>query len=242
MNRFTEFDLVTKPLTPIAGYWTYPIVPLEQALAPFLSKINQLARSIKEAKKHCRNPSDHGLSRDESAAVFLYTVEAGDDSLYRILNKVLRDEDRSIAKQWFHYLKLFDSALEKLPTKKGCIWRGVPGDLSHYFQENDLITWWSITSCSLSAKEAEKFLGKDDISTLFMIEAIHGKDVSGYTVFQNEKEIVLGIGTQFRVKSNPVERGNLIVVHLAEVDSDEEELPTAIAKMDLTVKSSDKSK
>ncbi|CAF3560333.1 unnamed protein product [Rotaria socialis] len=219
MNRFTEFELVKQQLTPIAGYWAYPLVSLEQALAPLSSKINELDRSIKEVKKHCVCRSEYGLTLDESAALFLYTMEAGKSSFYRILNKTLRNEDRSQAIEWFHYLKLFDTALRKLPSKNGCIWRGVSGDLSKYYNENDIITWWSITSCSLSAKESERFLVPGGASTLFMIECVNGKNISGYSIYPNENEIVLGIGSKFRVISNALKHGKLNVVHLKELES-----------------------
>src|ERR1700722_17921692 len=94
MNRFTDIDLDNKKLTPIHGYWSCSLVPLEQALGPLLSCIDQSDRSIKAAKKYCRYSSEHGLTRDESAAVYLYTMEGGDNSFYRVLNETLRDEDR----------------------------------------------------------------------------------------------------------------------------------------------------
>ena len=234
MSRFTEFDLVKGPLTPIAGYWSYPLVPLDQALAPLSSEINELDRSIQEARKHCQYPSQHSLTRDESAAVFLYTMEAGEQSFYRVLNKILRDEDRNKSKKWFSYLKLFDTALKKLSTKRCNLWRGVSGDLSKYFHEGDVITWWSITSCSLSAKEAEKFLNPNENSTLFMIEAVNGKDISDYTIYPNEKEIVLRSGTQFCVKSNALKHGKFNMIHLEEIDSShQDEVSTDMAAMSL---------
>ncbi|CAF3598743.1 unnamed protein product [Rotaria sp. Silwood1] len=116
MNRFTELNLDKKNLPPVADYWAYPLVSLEQALVPLLSEIEHLERSIEEAKRHCHYPSEHGLTHDESASIFLYTMEAGDYSLYRLLNKTLRDEDRHKIKPWFSFLKLFDTALSKLPT------------------------------------------------------------------------------------------------------------------------------
>jgi hypothetical protein len=79
MNRFTDIDLDNKELTPICGYWNHPLVSLEQALEPILPRIDQLDRSIKEAKKFCHYPSEHGLTRDESAAIFLYTIEGSDN-------------------------------------------------------------------------------------------------------------------------------------------------------------------
>jgi hypothetical protein len=72
MSRFTDVDLNKEDLTPISGYWNYPLVPLEQALQPILPYIDQLDRTIKAAKKYCHYPSEHDLTRDESV---LYQAE-----------------------------------------------------------------------------------------------------------------------------------------------------------------------
>ena len=37
-------------------------------------------------------------------------MEWGDTTLYRVLNKALRSENRQALKIWFPYLKLFDTA------------------------------------------------------------------------------------------------------------------------------------
>ncbi|CAF5100969.1 unnamed protein product, partial [Rotaria sp. Silwood1] len=56
-------------------------------------------------------------------------MEWGDTSLYRVLNRALRSENRQALKVWFSYLKLFDIALDKLPTVKEPVWRGVRLDI-----------------------------------------------------------------------------------------------------------------
>ena len=140
MNRFTEFELKKQELTPITGYWACPLVSLEKALAPMFSQIEQLDRSIEKAKEHCHYPSEHGLTLDESASIYLYTMEACENSFYRILNKILREEDRNRVKPWFAYLKLFDTALNKLPNVKENVWRGVCSDMIGYYKENELFT------------------------------------------------------------------------------------------------------
>ncbi|CAF1339476.1 unnamed protein product [Rotaria sp. Silwood1] len=243
MNRFTEFQLENKKLKPIAGYWAYRLVSLDEALKPFLTKINELQRSIKEAKKHCTYPSEHNLTRDESAALLLYTMEADDYSFYRELNQVLRTEDRNEVKPWFGYLKLFDIALNKLPTVKGNVWRAVPGNVAIGYKNNQLVTWWSISSCSTSAEVVKAFLKPNQEATLFMIEAVNGKSLAGYTMFPDEHEVILTVGTQLRVKSIGFQHGNLHLVHLEEIDDnaaddDDEKLAAAMATTYVTSKPS----
>jgi hypothetical protein len=150
-------------------------------------------------------------------------MEWGDETLYRVLNRALRSENRQALKIWFPYLKLFDTALDKLPTVKGNVWRGVSVDIGKNFTKNQTVTWWSINSCSSSVDVIKNFLGNNKSSTLFLIEAVNGKKVSGYTEYENEDEIILRLGAQFRMKSNPLEQSNgSHIVHLIEIDDDDD--------------------
>ncbi|CAF3077506.1 unnamed protein product [Rotaria socialis] len=247
MNRFTEFELETHELKPIAGYWTYDLVSLEESLKGFLSKINELKRSIKEAKKHCTKSSPHNLTPDESAALFLYTMEAGDHSFYRILNQVLRKENRNEVIPWFSYLKLFDTALCKLPKGKGIIWRAVAGNVTSGYTANKTVTWWAVSSCSTSADVVKAFLKPDQEGTLFMIEAVAARDLAGYTMYPNEHEVILKFGTQLLVKNIGFQHGNLRLVHLVEINDDDDDdednnnsqqgLAAAMASVHVTPKS-----
>src|ERR1700722_17056089 len=213
MNRFTDVGGDDTKLPPVYGYWSQPLVPLERALEPIADRIDQLTRYIKVAKQHCHFPSEHGLTHDESAAVYLYTMEWGDDSLYRVLNRALRSEDRPALKPWFAYLKLFDTALSKLPIVKKNIWRGVSSDISKQFKKKQEVIWWSVSSCSTSVDVIKNFL--DMNSTLFLVEAINGKDVSVYTNYPNEDEVLLIPDTRLRLSSYALDHaGGLHIVHL----------------------------
>jgi hypothetical protein len=242
MNRFGDIDFSFKRLPPVYGYRSAKVVSLEKALEPIVSQIDELPYYIKVAKKYCHYPSEHGLSKDQSAAVYIYTMEFGDTSLYRVLNKTLRSENRQALKIWFPYLKLFDTALDLLPTVKEVVWRGVPLDIGKNFTKNQLVTWWSISSCSLSVNVIENFLENDKNSTLFLIEAISGKKVSGYTEYANENEVILRMGTQFHVNSNPLNQSNAgHIVHLIEIDDNNDQpLASTMNEMHLAIKSSNK--
>ena len=161
-----------------------------------------------------------------------------------MLNKALRSENRQALKVWFLYLNLFDTALEKLPTVKENLWRGVSLDTGKNFTENQLLTWRSVNSCSSSVNVIKDFLGNGKNSTLFLIEAINGKKVLGYTEYENENEIILRMGTQFRVKIHPSEQSNgSYLVHLVEIvdnDDDDEPIASAMNNMNVTPKPSNK--
>jgi hypothetical protein len=231
MNRFGDIDYSFKRLTPVYGYHNEKLVSLEKSLELIESQIDQLPRYIKIAKRHCHFPSEHGLTKDQSAAVYIYTMEWGDTTLYRVLNNALRAENRQGLKIWFPYLKLFDTALNLLPTVRESLWRGVSLDIGKNYTKNQLVTWWSVSSCSSSVNVIENFLGTGNNATLFSIEAVNGKKVSGYTEYESEDEVILRMGSQFRVKSKPLVLTNgSHIVHLIEVvDDDEDDQPLASA-------------
>ena len=221
MSRYVDTAFDNKQLPPICGYWSEKSVSLEEALNPILPRIEQLGRSIKAAKKYCHFPSEHGLTHDESAALYLYTMEGGENSFYRILNHALRSEDRPALKPWFPYLKLFDTAISKLPTFRGNVWRGVEGDIGKACKQSQDLTWWSVTSCSKSLSTIKDFLPAEKTSTVYMIEVVNGIDISAYTHYPNEDEVLLSPGTQLRVVANSLEwSGGLYLVHLKEICDD----------------------
>ena len=147
-----------------------------------------------------------------------------DECIYRILNQTLRLEDRTKVRPWFPYLKLFDSAVAKLPTFKGVVWRGVNKDVSQSFKKGQKITWWSISSCSTLVKVISSFLGEVPQSTLFNIQCSTGKCIAEYTCYPSENEIILMPGTTFEVVDDPLHHhGGLHIVHLKEINEDDDD-------------------
>jgi hypothetical protein len=232
MLRFTNIDHKPTRTSPVYGYLTHPLLPLRQALDPILPRINQLEEFIKIAKTQCYFPSEHGLTREESAAIYLYTMEWGEQSLYLVLNKELRNSDRSVLLPWHGYLKLFDTALKKLPSLQSNLWRGINVNISKNFNTDATVVWWYFNSCSSVLKVIEQFINGKGDSTLFMIEAKNGKSISSYSSLPNENEVILGLGTRFRVLGDPFDHPNLNIVHLVELsDDDEEELSSSMKSM-----------
>ena len=75
-----------------------------------------------------------------------------------------------------------------------------------------------------------------------MIEAKTAKNTTGYTAFPNEDEVVLGVGTQLRVKNNTLKLGDSHVIHLEElVDDDDEQLASTMTSMNIAPSASTKS-
>jgi hypothetical protein len=199
MRRFADIEDSPKRLPSAFGYLMHQLLPLQKAIEHILSQIDQLDRFVKTAKNECRFLSQHRLTRDESAAVYLYTMEGGENGFYQVLNRALRSENRPALKPWFVYLKLFDTAVQKLPNLRTNVWRGVTRDIARNYKKDDEFTWWSISSCSISVNVLKVFLGPN--STLFLIEVVNGKDISRYTNYPNENEVILCPGTRFHVVS-----------------------------------------
>ena len=112
------------PLNLIQGFENEPLVSLEEALAPLFGKTDYLRNYINEAKVYCHHPSEHGLTSDESAAIYIYTMKWGNACLYNRLQIAWESVDASKMKVWLKYLKLFKTGYDKLPEVDEEIWQG----------------------------------------------------------------------------------------------------------------------
>ena len=140
MYRFTDADKEpTRTLTPLKGYEKCELVSLEQAVNHIEPPIEDIDGMVWTAKRNSRNPTD-GLTSDESAAIHLYTLEWPDEqpSMYSILNQKLRSEKRRELNCWYSYLKLFLTALYKLPSLKTTVWRGIRGNVSDLYNDDHI--------------------------------------------------------------------------------------------------------
>jgi hypothetical protein len=211
-------------LQPISGYTREPILPLEEACVSLIPIVPRLQAHVWIAKKNSKKPAD-GLTQDESAAIRLYTMEwdAGVDeprsSLYSQLNRTLKQVDRTKLRPWFRYLKLFLTALAKLPSApRQTVWRGVRKDHTADYPPGEDATWWSFSSCtsSLNVLESDLYLGSVGTRTLFSIETMNGRTIRAHSHFQVEDEILLLPGTHFEVKSRLNPAPDLYIIHLTQ--------------------------
>ena len=204
-----------KELTPLDGYEKAHMVTLEQSLQSIVEKIDKLETMMTIAKRNARKPVD-GLTPDESAAIHLYTMQWPEThpSLYATLNSALRCQNRKGLVPWFPYLKLLLTALFKLPSFKGTIWRGVRGNLNEVLNED--VIWWGLSSCTEKLPLMEDFLGVDGERTLFNIQCINGKSIRAHSHFEEEEEMLLMPGTYLKVVGKWSPSKDLHIVHLQE--------------------------
>ena len=200
MQRFNKASINTKdPLILINGYQYEPLVSLEEALKSFDDKINQLYKYIQEAKMKCYYPNAHGLTRDESAAIYIYTMRWEPRCVYDHLEDAWESKDRLQLKPWFKYLKLFRSALDKLPNAKTEVWQGVAydEDIRKMLSPSSSPLYSSMGSCLTSEREMRDYLHKkgDKKTILIGYESVNAKDIIDYTV-NKSKEVIIWPGAK----------------------------------------------
>jgi hypothetical protein len=224
-SRFTDLfdEPVDRLLSPIRGYQNRPLLSLTETIKPISNLFYEIEDYVYVALHNCQKPNDE-LTQEESAAIHLYTMQFhGGLSLYRLLNQSLRAENREELIPWFPFLKLFLTALHKLPSQRSTVWRGIKNvDLSSKYKPGMKIVWWGVSSCTarIEVLESDQFLGKYGLRTLFSIECINGKSVANHSYFKNtEKEIILMPGSYFEVIGQLNPAPQLYIIQLKEISS-----------------------
>jgi hypothetical protein len=207
---------------PLAGYAEEPLLPLAEACAPLANIIHDLSIYVRLALDQTSDQPSDGLTVDESASIRLYTIEwnGPTQSLYWMLNHTLRKANREALRPYFKYLKLFLTALVKLPSvPPQILWRGVAADLNKKFPHGAPLTWWQFSSCttSLTVLENNMYLGNVGERTLFSVEAINGRTIRAHSHFDFEDEILLLPGTYMEVQSQLSPAPGLRIIHLKQI-------------------------
>ncbi len=189
----------SNPLRLIQGYENEPIVSLEEALGPFHGKIPHLSNHIKEAKTKCYYPAKPILTRDESAAIYIYTMKWGNGCLYDHLQAAWESDDPLELKPWYKYLKLFKTAFDKLPDAKGEIWQGKSHDanLREELNSNSSSLYVAMDLFSPSKSFVQEFLHNRGIKEKILIgfKSVGGKLLGEYSAM-NLNEVIVFPGTK----------------------------------------------
>ena len=222
-QQYTErMDNTKDELIPIVGYAEEPLLPLAEACAPLIDIIHDLMFYVQMALDGTPAVPPDELTVDESAAIRLYTIEwtGPHRSLYSMLNYTLKNCDRQDLVPYFRYMKLFLTALVKLPCIPPLtVWRGVTKDLSAEFPPGTPVTWWafSSTTTELTVLENKMYLGDAGSRTLFSVEVINGRTIRAHSHFVTEDEILLLPGTHMIVQSLFSPASELHIIHLKQV-------------------------
>ena len=197
--------------SPIDGYENEETMPLENAVEKLVPFVKDISKYVDTARQKCNRTSGL-LTWDESAAIYLYTMTT---NFFSSLNKSLRDKDRSALTPWFAFLKLFMNGLQKLSSSHIRVWRAIENDIGTFPNGNEEIIWWSVNSTSIRLNVVQVSL--NETSILCAIDTIHGKNISEYSVFPEEQEVILMPGTCVRVKSQSINVViNFSIIHFEE--------------------------
>ncbi|CAF4190494.1 unnamed protein product, partial [Rotaria sordida] len=215
-------DIAQEPLefiTPIGGYEEMPLVPLEIAVEPLVPILPAVQSHAYVAKQRCENPGDE-LTQDESASIMLYTMSWKPLSkcLYFVLNDTLRSPDRQQKLEpWYLFMRLFLSALFRLPSIPTTAYRGIKLDLSERYVKGKTIVWWGFSSCTTAVDvlNSKLFLGTTGDRTMFTLKCQSAKDIRKHSYYPAENEVLLMAATQFKV-IGCLNQGDLHIIQLEE--------------------------
>ena len=175
-------------------------------------------------RKIIQRPNPFNLTPDEIFAVVGYTFEnqyAPRNSLYEKLSQVLRMQNPANAKDnvaaarnalqpWKGFLYYLIKGLEKLPPTPGKVYRGVSfasqaarDEMAASYKVERLIEWFGFSSSSTKYSAALGFAqNKGPHGILFEIKLNFGRDVEAYSVFPDEKELLMLPNTSLFVHSH----------------------------------------
>jgi len=126
-------DMVNEPreiLNPIIGLFDRPIITFDQitqSLESHVKGISQFGFTCSMFASQLDVDKRGTLTDDEISAINLYTRESDprENSIYFVINKALREQDRNTLKPYFPYLQLLLLSLSKVPKYRqgGVVWR-----------------------------------------------------------------------------------------------------------------------
>ena len=222
MNRFIQFEYKDKPFPLNIESQTTSPLSLDETLNPVLSQFDQLVPFIERAKQLHSRPAQQNHTEDELAAIYLYTDNCEGQSLHDALNRALQSGDPATIKPWLNFLKLLYSALDKVPSMKSTVWRGLPISLAEQLKENEEIVCCGITSCSTSADVIRTIA--DPNSILCSIKPLNGKNIHEYSSLAADYEVLLLPNTRLMVKTKQLDMPkDKSIIYLEEISDITEE-------------------
>lgn len=167
----------------------------------------------------------HNLTDDETGAIVYYTTDATkfggkrEDSPYFKLNNTLAFRKDKELQDWKPFLHFLLSGLQKLPNFTGTVYRALDkslSSLSKQYRAGSQVVWVAFTSTTKVRSKLESvknlyfffffedtmlaFSGQTE-GTWMILSVCEGKDISSFSVYPNESEILLLPNSIFSVES-----------------------------------------
>ena len=224
---------------PLGGMFpdSLPVPTFDDALLKICDKLPQVkpgsGQLAKMAwKKAGQLKGEHpSLTRDEVAAIVLYTMEdmPREKSPYYAMNAALRDKNRQAVRPWRDFVWLLLHALRKLPPSKarivvrGC--PGTPAQLGIGLAEGTEVQWSAFSSTATKVDVMKVFLDSEDgapgARTMFQLELTEpiGRDVSAFSLHPQECEVLLPPNVCFEVVSHYDAGSGLVMLQCKQTES-----------------------
>ncbi len=213
-------DETSVAMPALEGVMATPRVDFAAALRAAERAVSGLAGAMEAARAYARQSvaakRSLGLDEDEAAAVHVYTMAS---AFYKQLNAALRDPDRSRAKPFYPFLRLFLEAVARLPGTDAPLFRGVGADLHAQYPNGGEVTWWGVSSCTPKRSVATGFLGSSGARTLFEVRPRAAVCIQKLSAFASEEEYIIAPGARLAVRSVSVAKDKLCTVVLDELDA-----------------------
>jgi hypothetical protein len=154
-----------------------------------------------------------GLTYNEAGAITYYTSDATrilsiqykDKSPYRFINTALAERNIAVLENWKPFLHYLLKGLNKLDNISQTVFRALNIPVltmeNTQYKSGALIVWITFTSTSKGKNQLAAFSGGKDKGTWFIIEITEGKDISPFSMFPAEAEVLLLPNCYLKVES-----------------------------------------
>eukprot|EP00667_Euglena_gracilis_P009641 EG_transcript_9807 len=203
-------DGIDAPAAGLRHFWPNGWTPERDALEAiqvFGHTPDKLQRIAERGRQHAAKPGIV-MKPEHAAAVYAYTQDDPVVDLYSKCNEACRtsgnwaEERLTLYRDYLYHL---EQAVSVLPPFMGKVYRGIPVVMeSHSYKVGRKITWQSFTSTTRSPYVASRFLCQTDNElrgSLFVLHVNTGKDISGFSEFSTEQEVLMAPNSQWRVVS-----------------------------------------
>ncbi|EOD31860.1 hypothetical protein EMIHUDRAFT_231296 [Emiliania huxleyi CCMP1516] len=214
---------------PLSGMFPVhlPVPSFADALAPLSDKLPKVEPSKGQLAKMAWKKAGSiqaqfpFLTRDECAAIVLYTMEdmPRERSPYYVMNAALREQNRQAVRPWRDFVWLLLHALRKLPPSKArMVYRGMAGSELAAGAE---LQWSAFSSTATKVDVMEVFLATSGQRTMIHLELTEpvGRDVSAFSLYPQECEVLLPPNVCFEVVSCYKAGSGLVIVQCKQTES-----------------------
>jgi len=169
------------------------------------------------------------LEPDETVAILAYTYDNQTDhksgNLYFEMNNALRQRGLAARKgmlsTWGPYVHYLLRGLNKLPAFVGDVYRGMCGkeQVVREYKKGRPIQWGAFSSCTTTYETTKAFTNQLE-GVIFKIALQSGRQISSYSFFPSEDEVLLLCTSKFVVTSEAYLRDGYTMIDLLETTGD----------------------